>query len=184
MSRQRRSNVHRVWQIPIILLVCALAACSGDDDTATPATQPTPTTASTTTTTEDPAAADHQLIVGLYRSMSDAWYDGPRAGIEAMVNAQYPGTGYTVDQCVANLFPQGAPDGVALETIVDQGSIQPDPDWTVPGGPLDGTKPEGRTYILSVHGTVTADDAAPQESTSEVHATILDGTAYIFPDCD
>lgn len=116
----------------------------------------------------------------MYRDVSDASFSGVEAIYEAVVDYNYPG-----EECTADDYREswGLPEGTQLEYIVLPETIEPDPDWTIPGGPLDGVVPDGRTYVFQVIVTDRFPGQEPIESRSEVHASVIDGKAYFFMAC-
>lgn len=161
------------------LVALALLAACGDDDSAGPPTAGEATTSTTTLAPADPLDQDRRLIVGMFRAISDAYAGGTDAGAQAEVDNAYPGHTYTAADCRGDL-----PDGAVVEIVVDQATLEPDPGWVVPGGPLMGTAPEGRVYIMQLRATYVVPDYSPEELTYEGHATVIDGRAYQFPNCE
>lgn len=210
----RRPDFGRVIRVSVLLaLVMGLAACgSGGGDSedvaasseSTVTTESTTTTSTTTTSTIPPTTTttiselerlamivemDAAAIKQQRRVASDAWHRGMEAGFAEMAASNYPGMGNTAEECKRTWeqyyggYP--VPADLRIEYVVDEATIEPDPGWAVPAGPLAGQVPDGRIYIYSMTSTATSIEFdAPGVDTSEVHSTVLDdGTVKAFSGC-
>jgi hypothetical protein len=129
----------------------------------------------------DPAAGDADLIIAVFRGRRDAWLSGVDNGLKYLVDHVYPGSGATIDTCRDAIGNPG--NGYGEEHVVDKTSIAPDTEWRIPVGPLKGTKPDGRTYILKATLTDGGGGVAQQSTTTELHSTVVDGKAYFYEQC-
>jgi len=176
LGRQLRRALSAV---AILCVAIVSIGCSSSDGEGASTTEVAPET------TADPVAADKQLIVQMWRQLSDASSGGFEAWLQESVDTQYPGSGITLEQCMA-AYLKGAepPAGFRFTATVDPDTIEADPDWEVPSGPLEGTTPEGRTYKMTLTQEGQSDTSPPQTVEQEVRVTVLDGVAYQFPGCD
>jgi len=164
--------------VVLLLLPVAVGACgSSGDETAT-------TTASPTTTIVGVSAGDEQLIVDSWKHLSDASLGGPDAIVQSVADSQYPGTGYTADDCrIATFGGEDAPAGYMVEYVVDESTIRLDPEWVIDAGSLSGVKPDGTTYAMGVRFITSYRDSPATTADVEVRVTILDGVVYHHPNC-
>jgi hypothetical protein len=133
--------------------------------------------------------ADKQLIVTMWRGMSDAWGNGDTpeaidAGFQGIVDATYPGSSVTVESCKANVLVDPSITVTQFKTreIVDQSTIERDDGWVVRGGEFDGIVPRGRIYVMTVIVTLTVNNVSDVNE-DEVHVAIVGTKAYHFPGC-
>lgn len=174
----------------LVIVLSLAAACSGGSDNAA-STRTAPATTTTTRTPETLAAeekaADVALIKQLWRGLSDVWAAGVDEGFAFVVAHNYPGLGYTADQCKRTAFAGGrVPEGYSEQHVVNEATIERDNGWRLRDTPLRGRALPGRIYAMQVTRTSTvADSTAPiiGPMTEEVHVAIRDGQAYLFVDC-
>ncbi len=182
----------------LVAFVLALAACgSASLDTtsapvettvAAPTTTvvaPTTTVPPTTTTTISPEVLaeieyekDLKLIKTAWRAYSDV--EAPE------INVWLEDNNYPTRECTAEMYVAhyGFPDGFREEAVLDQSTVERDGEWAIPSGRAKGEVPEGRTYIMTVNFAYWEPGFAPTQYIAEVHATVLDGQAYVFIECE
>jgi hypothetical protein len=187
----------------LALCLVLIAGCGGADATSTTGEPVTTTTETTTTTTTIAAttttalattttlsqsevdaqnlAADVLVIKQLYRRYSDSWFGGENAGFDYLAAHNHP-----AEECTAAEFADSwqVAEGYREEAIVDEGSIERDDGWSIPGGRANGIVPDGRIYIFKVSFTYTAPGFDIGQEDAEVHTVIEDdGDAYFFFGC-
>ena len=101
-----------------------------------------------------------------------------------MAANQHPEHAYSVAECESSLRNQGLTDNYSVSAVPDVAAMAPDPGWALPAGRYTGLVPTGRRYILPLEFTQSDPAVGVQTVNSQVHVTILDGTAYFFQDCD
>jgi hypothetical protein len=175
-----------------VLLAGVLVGCGGGggddvDAVVEPGGEETTTAAPTTTTAPHPLVEDLPLIRAHWRAYSDAWAR-PDSGLAFLVAHNYPGvdanpTPEAYDACMTS-------DGAypytlwSEEAILDPDTVEPDPTWAMPDGPLGGVVLEGRTYIMTVNFNIQTDmDFPPRSGLAEVHVTVRDGQVFHFIPC-
>jgi molecular chaperone DnaK len=131
--------------------------------------------------------ADVRLLLDLWGGHTASWSGGIASGVSYVVTHNYPGLGYTMDQCLAYVREQlGWQDGGGEEVVVNADTIARDDGWgwtLPPGTPEAGQRPAGRIYVMSTNGT-WSDGAGVEESfTYNAHATVVGSTAYYFWVC-
>ena len=195
--------------VAIVFAAAVITGCGGGDDSTTSTEDTTelnavddtttttaaPTTTSTTLSPEQLAAqevaADTQLILQMWRGMSDAWGLGNEAGMatgfQAIVDNSYPGSISAVDgaDCRRQAEAGFAPfTRYQEETIVNAATVARDDGWVSPVGPLTGQVPNGRIYIYQATTVYTVDNQPADEELAEIHAAIVDGRAFMFFSCE
>jgi len=132
----------------------------------------------TTTLSEEDLAAlqleeDSKLIRQLWRDFSDSWVGGVDAALAFMADNSYRERGCTAEDYRNVADPL---EGDRTEVVVHADTIELDSDWL---DPTSGPTPQGRIYIMQA--TVT--NPFGSSTLSEIHTTILDGSAYLFIEC-
>ncbi len=139
------------------------------------------TTTMAGTTGEDELASDVTAIKNLWRQYSDSWIEGVEAGYAYMAANNHP-----LEGCTAEDFRRALdfPDGYRDEVAVDEGSVERDDDWVIPGGAAGGTIPDGRIYVLTVVRTYSQPGSEPVDQTVDLHTVVgPDGDAHFFLVC-
>ena len=132
--------------------------------------------------------ADVRLVLNLWEGHTASWSGGLASGVNYVVTHNYPGLGYTTDQCLAYLRDQlGWQDGGFEQVVVNSDTIARDDGWgwtLPPGTPEAGQRPAGRIYVLSVDTTTSNGAGAVETFTYNAHAAVVGSTAYYFWVCE
>ena len=132
--------------------------------------------------------ADVRLLLDLWEGHTASWSGGIASGVGYVVTHNYPGLGYTTDECLAYVRDQlGWQDGGGEQVVVDVGTIARDDDWgwtLPPGTPEAGQRPAGRIYVLSVDATTSNGAGASETFTYNAHAAVVGSAAYYFWVCE
>jgi hypothetical protein len=122
-------------------------------------------------------AADKARVVEIWETWTDVWKQGTDQGLAYIEAHDYPGLPAAPDFC-RKYFGVTGP-GFRVHSTVRPDSIKPDPTWTIPRGKLQGTKPDGRVYVM----TVDQLDTVGTRTSVVAHVTIIDGRPLLFFDC-
>ncbi len=125
-----------------------------------------------------------RLIEELFDGATAAWSESGEAGVQHRVDHQYPGLGYTLDDCAVPI--EATPEGFFWSAAVDPATIAPAGGWTIPTGRLAGEPLDGELYefeaTFHVHESLTGGVQYPPQLVTQ-HAAIIGGAAYYFPAC-
>jgi len=127
-------------------------------------------------TIETDPAADLLLIENFWQDLSDSWLSGRANAIAFYEANNYPDMGSLV--CL-----DFRPAGYSEEFILHVDTVEPDPNWTILGGPRIGHNPDGTIYIMTMTIIRSEHGIARFEFVKEVHATILNGEVRFFFSC-
>jgi len=133
--------------------------------------------------------ADAARIRGMWRSHSDAFLSSTEAGFRHMAANNYPGMGNSYEACRTWGWPwsyrgEWAPNGYSEEYVVRAGTVEPDPEWVIPDGPLAGRRPDGHIYVYTVDVRIFIPGWGTDTYASDIHATVLpDGSTKHFAVC-
>lgn len=130
--------------------------------------------------------ADVTAIETLWDGQEDAFRHGTHAGFEYMAEHNYPGMGASAEQCRAlawNGTDRPAPDGYMERSVLVPGSVEEDPGWVVPDGPIAGQPVTGRVYVMTVLLVVSEPGFDAYAQHVRVHATVTAGAARFFTAC-
>jgi hypothetical protein len=122
-------------------------------------------------------AADRARVVEIWETWTDVWKQGTDQGLAYIEAHDYPGLPAAPDFC-RKYFGVTGP-GFRVHSTVRPDSIKPDPTWTIPHGRLQGTKPEGRVYVM----TVDQLDTAGTRTSVVAHVSVVNGRPLLFFDC-
>ncbi|MGH9247668.1 MAG: hypothetical protein ACRD29_25825 [Acidimicrobiales bacterium] len=162
-----------------------------EDETTTTEDEDETTTTDDEDEGDDQLAADTELIVDLWEGLDDAFAQSPEDGAAYLDEHNFPGMTFESDACQQSFADDIADNGWTEYTEVyeiDESSIEPDPDFVLGNeinGPAAGQAPDGRVYVLdiTVDAIATPDPPTPEDFAGPVHATIIDGEAFLFFNC-
>lgn len=181
LARTRRSAVTRALAAAALL---ALAGCSGGANVATlPPPLPAPAPAPEPTPAPTASAADVEAIAGYWQERSAAFAAGPESGLAFLVARLHPRLATTVDECRQAWFSGSAPPAFREAATLEEGTVVPDPEWTMPYGPLRDLAPGEGVHRMIVDLDYSGAPPWFVDRRTEVHLQVDGDTVRNFLLC-
>lgn len=140
-------------------------------------------TAQATTTVENPLVADQALVRSLYYEFSQATLEGLQSYADFIVSNNHPDFTYSVDDCLTGFANMGFTDDFSVSFVPDVAAMAVDEGWALPSGRYEDLVPSGRVYIVPLEVS-ESDVGYSNQSTQQVHVSIIDARAYFFQPCN